>query len=766
MASTANQQQPFPVVPQSLSAGDREMQDYPHQLEPRPTLNQTSYPKPYLGLRARLSQIWINRWTILLILVLVRLLFSIASTESSLGSARREALSACTQVESIGSSMASMPHYMSRGVNDMTATGVEKAVNGLMSMLELSVTAVEEIVIFVIHMMTSTYLCLITLAVSGSLHAAVEIGNAMAETLNKTIDEVTDGIGDGVKTVTDGINSVLDKINFPFGDSFDKPDINLDDQIDKLKSLQVPPEFQEGLQELNKSIPNFEDVQNFTDNIIRLPFQEVKKLIQGMGNYTFERGLLPVPQRESLNFCSEGNSIANFFDSLLDMAYTARKIALGVLIALAILVCIPMAYVEIRRYRTMQERADLFHRGYQPMDVVYLASRPTSSGIGLWLSNRFGSARRQAAVRWAWAYATSIPMLFLLALGLAGLFACLCQYLLLKSIQDKVPELTDQVADFAGKVVGALNNASTSWSSGVNGAVDKLDNEINQEVFSWVNTTTGAVNGTLNAFVDKMSEALNATFGDTILYEPIKEVLHCLIGLKIAGFQKGLTWVSDNAHVAFPHVGNDTFSLKALSDESESESTSQLLADPSGKTRDEVTEAINRVLEKLKDGIITEALISTTLILIWLAISLGGLVYACTRMRGHDTDNSNPYVTDPPVEHEPKHDESSADAAPPSYEYPVNKAAPYTLQPRPFRAYGPSDNSPSDENFGQVDARTASPRPGHARASSHVLLAEPSPLDEKHNPFTHPNDPYERNLFENPPPRREKDNRGFDPFCR
>jgi hypothetical protein len=69
--------------------------------------------------------------------------------------------------------MASMPHYMAKGVNEMTASGVEKAISGLMQMLEMSVTGVEEIILFVIHMMTSTYLCLITLAVSGSLHAAV-----------------------------------------------------------------------------------------------------------------------------------------------------------------------------------------------------------------------------------------------------------------------------------------------------------------------------------------------------------------------------------------------------------------------------------------------------------------------------------------------------------------------------------------------------------------------------------------------------------------
>jgi hypothetical protein len=695
-------------------------------------MNQTPNFKPYLGLRARLSQIWINRWTILLLLVLVRLLIAIASTNSSLASARREALSACTQVEKIGSSMASMPHYMAKGVNEMTASGVEKAVSGLMSMLEMSVTGVEEIILFVIHMMTQTYLCLITLAVSGSLHAAVEIGTEMSKALNQTIDEVTDDMGNAVKKVSDGINSVLDKINFNLP-GFDKPEINLDSQIAKLKGLEVPPELEKGLQELNSSIPTFEQVQNFTDSIIRLPFEEVKKLIRGTNNFTFDRDLLPIPQKEALNFCSEGNSINDFFDDLIVMAYDARKIALGVLIVLAILVCVPMAWMEVRRYRRMQERAALFEEGHEGMDVVYLASRPTSSGLGLWIGRRFGSARRQAIARWAWAYATSVPMLFLLALGIAGLFACFCQYLLLKAIQDKTPELTNQVADFAGKVVASLNNASMSWSEGVNGAVAKLDDEINNDILGWVNTSTTAVNETLNTFVDQMSTTLNTTFGGTILYDPIKEVLNCLIGLKIASFQNGLTWVHDHAHVSFPGVSNDTFSLGATAQVSDSGSAAELMSDPNGKAADEITEAVNHVIEKLMSAIQTEAFISGALVLIWLFIAIGGLVYASTHLFRRDAESGTDYHVDPSMQ--PSKAPVNAESAPPQYvanDYQVNKSAPYTITPRPFQTI-----EADAEKIGQVGARAVndSARPGHVRMSSHGTLAQPSPLDEKSNPF-------------------------------
>lgn len=722
-----------------MSAGEHEMRDYhAPQDAPRPTIQQTPDFKPYLGLRARLSQIWINRWTVLLLLVLVRLLFAIASTDSSLVSARREALSACTQVENIGSSMASMPHYMAKGVNEMTASGIDKAVGGLMTMLEMSVTGVEEIILFVIHMMTSTYLCLITLAVSGGLHIAVELGTEINKKLNETIDSVTEDIGNSVKSVTEGINSIMDKINFNLG-SFTKPSINLDDSIKKLKGLELPPEMQQGLVKLNQSIPTFEDVQNFTDNLIRTPFEEVKKLIKAMDTFEFNRTVLPIPQKEKLNFCSEGNSINDFFDDLIKMAYNARKIALGVLIVAAILVCVPMAWMEVRRYRRMQERAALVNEGHDTMDVIYLASRPTSGTIGLWFGRRFGSARRQAVIRWAWAYATSVPMLLLLALGLAGLFSCLCQYLLLKAIEDKTPELTKQVGDFAEKVVTSLDNASKSWSGGVNSAVGTLDEKINDDIFGWVNGTTTAVNNTLNGFVDQMSKTLNSTFGDTPLHDPIKDVLNCLIGLKIAGIQKGLTWVQDHAHISFPGVANDTFSLGALAAKSDSDSAAELLADPNGKAADEITEAVNYVIEKMMSGIRTEALISTTLILIWLFVAIGGYIYASTQLFRRDPYVSRAYTIDPAIDSEPKPATAEYDsAAPPSYvanDYNVNKAAPYTLERRPFPTF---DAEPESGKVGQVGAHaiTTSSRPGHLRASSHGDLADPSPLEDRSNPFS------------------------------
>lgn len=626
---------------------------YSNQDPPRPTPYTAPSITPYLGLRARLSQVWINRWTILLLLVLARTLLAVSGLNHDLGSARREALSACSSVESMGSAMASMPHYMAQGVNELTAAGVEKAVNGLMEMTTMSVTGVEEIVLFVINMMTSTYLCLITLAVSGSLHVALQVVVDAQNSLNKAIDGIGNDMSKTVSTFEDTYHKFIDALNkasLGFGSKIDPPALDLSKQIDAMKNLKLPGDLSDGLDRLNKSIPTFADVQNFTETAIRLPFEEVKLLMKNaMGNYTFDRSTFPVPQKEQLSFCSDNNGINDFFDSLVNLAHVARTIFLGVLLTAAILVCIPMAWREIKRWRTMQERSQLVHsNAHDPMDVVYIVSRPYTSSAGIKVANRFQAPRRQILTRWVFAYATSAPALFVLSLGIAGLFSCACQAIMLKALQKEVPNLENQVSVFADQVAKSLNNASEQWAIGTNKAVVSTNHEINRNLLGWVNITTGAVNDTLNVFVNGMTGALNDTFGGTVLYDPIKEVLNCLVLLKIAGVQKALTWVSDNAHIDFPLMANDTFSLGAVASiaSDKDPKAESFLSQPGDAAKDKISAAVVRVTNRIEDAIRTEALISTIILLIWVAILLIGIIRALTLWFGRDKTRAEGGVGD------------------------------------------------------------------------------------------------------------------------
>lgn len=623
------------------------MRDYYATQEPPrpPPQNEEPYLTPYLGLRARLSQTWINRWTVLLLLVLIRTLLAIASLDDNLGSARREALSACKSVENVGSSVASMPYYMSQGVNELSAQGIEKAIKGLMQMLILSITGVEEIVLFIINLLTSTYVCLITLAVGGSLHVAISVAEDIGNVLNSTIKDVGHDLGDATDTFDDAMSGFLKDLtkvaSVLSGKKLTPPTIDLTDEIDKLDHLQLPTDYDTDLTKLNDSIPTFEQVHNFTNTAIRFPFEEVKNLLNdSLPKYTMNRSLFPVPAKERLSFCSDDNGINDFFDDLVHIERLAKKIFLGVLIVLAVLAMLPMAYREIRRWRIMQERAQLVkNQSLDSMDAVYITSRPYTAGAGLKMAELFKSSRRKTLMRWSVAYATTVPALFVLSLAIAGLLGCLCQFILLKSIEKETPKLENQVIGFADKVISQLNNASEQWAVGTNSIIDDTNTKINEDVFGWVNTTTTAVNHTLNVFVDGMVDVLNTTFGGTILYEPILDVLNCLVLLKIQGIEQGLTWVSDHAHVDFPLLPNDTFSLGAIDKVADSQKDVLANAQGDGSAADEITAALYHVIHALYRAVRQEAIISSCVLLIWVLIALIGIGRAGFLMfKGGDRD--------------------------------------------------------------------------------------------------------------------------------
>ena len=663
MSSARNQfPSSFPAVPPSLSAGDHGMRDYyaaPDAQRPSPhTLPDIT---PYLGLRARLSQVWINRWTILLLLVLARTLIAITGLNNDLASAQKEAMSACSGVEDKGSALASMPYYLSSGVNDLAAMGVEKAVNGLMSMLLLTVTGVEEIVTFYINMLTSTYVCLITLAVAGSLHAAIQVVEDVSNFLNKTLTSIGGQIETDINDFQSNFNTFINGLNsIPeiFGAKGSIPSVNINGSLSDLENLSINSTVNDALNKVNVSIPTFAQVNNFTNGVIRMPFEEVKTLINNsMVAFHIDRSVFPVPQKKQLTFCSDNNSIADFFSDLGAIANLARKIFIGVLIVAALLACIPMAYRDIIRWRTMKMRAQIVKdRSMDPLDVIYIASRPYTSTAGIKLADKFQTRRKQVLTRWVIAYATSPAALFILSLAVAGLLSCLCQYILLKAVEKEVPALVNEVEGFAEKVVESLENASSQWSDGVNTVITSTNNDINKDVFGWVNITTTALNDTLNEFVDGMNSVLNTTFGGTVLYDPITEVMNCLIGLKIAGIEKGLTWISDNAHVDFPLFPNNTFSLGAADSIASNNSNSPVdsfLASQNSTTTDAISNAVVVVTDNLADAIRTEALISTIILALYLWMVLLGffralfLAFKRDKLRG---EGGPEYVNDIPLE--------------------------------------------------------------------------------------------------------------------
>jgi hypothetical protein len=319
---------------------------------------------------------------------------------------------------------------------------------------------------------------------------------------------------------------------------------------------------------------------------------------------------------------------------------------------------------------------------------------------------------------------------------------------------------------------------------GTNKVISDTSAQINDDVFGWVNTTTHAVNHTLNVFVDGMVDTLNVTFGKTILYEPILEVLNCLVLLKIQGVQKGLTWVSDHAHIDFPLMDANIFSSGA--NDKVSGSQNELLAQgPADGAADDIAAAVLRVTNALYRAVRQEAIISTCVLLIWAFIAFVGVVRALFMMPkgGSDGTFREPQSQSQSGQAHEKHelDEffrhrgrvptyEQATASPASEDHSGNRynGQAYTLTPNPlptFEVHSTTSPTPADNafatskseklgNVGSQSVDAAIRRPTHLRASSHGDYEITSPTSPPNLP--------RQTLSSNPPPPNQSTR---DPFA-
>ncbi|KAJ2981127.1 hypothetical protein NQ176_g2213 [Zarea fungicola] len=307
---------------------------------------------PYLNLRSRLSQVWINRWTILLLLVVLRMALLLGQLEDNVVDAKAKAFSACTKVEDIGSAMASMPHYLSAGVNSLVVDGMQDAVHGMVETLDLILQAVPAMIIFYINFLTATYTCLITALVHGSLDVVASVTKDATKAFSDVVDNATKEIQDISSDFESSINKVTKGIQGSFlGKSMPSiPTVDFSEPVATLKGFHLnADDFAQDVQKLNKNLPTFEQVQNITSEAVEYPFKLVRKsLNNSYGTWHVKKDVFPLAEKQRLTFCSNNNDLDSFFQKLLNLVHRARAGILTVLSILAAAAIMPMAWLEAR----------------------------------------------------------------------------------------------------------------------------------------------------------------------------------------------------------------------------------------------------------------------------------------------------------------------------------------------------------------------------------------------------------------------------------
>ncbi|ODQ80222.1 hypothetical protein BABINDRAFT_13107 [Babjeviella inositovora NRRL Y-12698] len=428
--------------------------------------------------------------------------------------------------------------------NKLVTKSVEELTDATIKSLLMTITIAEALVVFTIESVIGTYTCILTAAIDGSVGAAVNATESVINIANTTVVDIADGIQHGLEDVSKVVNKILSGVG-KLETLFSSGDVDPSDSIKKvdlsvasLKNWKLPDSINGKLTQLQTNLPNFTAVEDYTKGLIQTPFEGLKKEINGsmasLRSKMLNESLLvlPVSRKVDANFCvNQSLKVDEFYAKLgIKVRYTSN-IVLGLLIAVAVLVLIPLIVDEIFRWRRINSVAE-------DLMVVSLYKIP---------------------IKWFIAYVSSSRSLTVLFVALMGLIAVLLQYILLSLVALEVPRITEQAEDLVHGLFETMDikHLLDQWTNGTNQYIGNQEAYINENMLGWVNQSTTSVNHTVDEFIQTMNTAIDDVFRDTPLYSAVTSVVYCVVGRKLELVEKGLVWVQDNVHVTLPRVNED-----------------------------------------------------------------------------------------------------------------------------------------------------------------------------------------------------------------
>lgn len=112
---------------------------------------------PYLGLRARMFLSLFSAPLVALVFTATHLFISSSSIDSSVTSAKESLLEVCQAAEKQASTVASLPHWTAAAMNQRTSETVVNTVQGVGKVLTLAVTAIENLLVFLVDAYRSLF---------------------------------------------------------------------------------------------------------------------------------------------------------------------------------------------------------------------------------------------------------------------------------------------------------------------------------------------------------------------------------------------------------------------------------------------------------------------------------------------------------------------------------------------------------------------------------------------------------------------------------
>lgn len=618
------------------------------------TIETNYYRRPYLNFKEKLTQLLLNPYTVFLLLFIIKLLFFLNSLVNSLEQAKSQTHALYDSIGIYASEIVSFPHYISKASNLMIAKSIESANHGLMKTLTLMITASEELIMFIIELSVGTYACLLTAVIDDTVMVALNATESVITTANDTLisfaKELNVGLGDLSDVINDVIHTADDtgdalKHLFKSGGKTNQQS-NLDEQLNKvnltiknMQDWQIPGSINDKIEDLKDKIPDFTDVQNFTRKIIDKPFGELKRQVNTHLNNTFDADSMYVPPKTQLDFSNGSAKINEIYVDMINVAQVTTHVIMGIIGLAALLLIGYELYRELKDWRRIMEAANhlnftnesfiksLSKKKYN-VEVIKIMQDRTSNFLSSIITEKIFRLRNPILInniRWFFNYSASPFLLSFLLLGLLGIATVICQFIILSFISnlDFSQKGNELFHNTQTQIYGSFNDSLNQWTNETNNYIGDYQDDINDNLFAWVDTAAMTINNTVSEFDEKMNKALDALFKGTPLYEPIEQIVGCVIESKLKKIENAMTWLSDNAHLEMPELNPKTILAEMASIKAANVNDS--FDDSVEKFKSKAKNILNQVIKFYKHQNMILLYISLCILGIWFLFSMVGL---------------------------------------------------------------------------------------------------------------------------------------------
>lgn len=619
---------------------------------------------------------WINPYTLFLVLIIIKIFSFNSNLQQALSAASRATTNNCGAAEKLASKALSAPHDIAAGAGIALAKMVEYGIQGLILILVILMSVFEELVFFIINTLVGTFMCLITTAVETVANVGLDAAEEVIGFANSTITTVLEGVDSGLDSIESAINSVssvLNSVSSIFSDDSD-PIKNVTLSLGALRNISIPDSVTSKIEEIRSLVPNYDMVKNATKEVIAVPFDLIKQelndtIMNQKIAYNSSAATLP-PKDPVVEFCSVNSDTGltgtqEFYNALADGTGFLARVFMIVVAVVALLVCVPVVYREIRHWVWLRTCAESSVEQEVLSDLyTYDETREThvSRFIGViqraqshWMARgqdfaarQFqGDAHKQVLARWWVEYVMYPPVVGALLLGLAGVAIVAIQFIIFSQVTKAYETVSAPgyfssgssndgslaIAGFDGQaLMTQMEDGIDGWVDGTNLEMHRVQEDINDKLLGWVNTAAGAVNTTLSVFSNKMNQELNETFGGTIFYSGIVGVVYCTIGSKIEAIQEGAAWIYSHSSISLPNVTAAYITNATETSESSLNSSNGSLEESKldellDSTKDLLTSGIKFIVEFYKSSLYQELTISLVLVGAWIVVALAGGCY-------------------------------------------------------------------------------------------------------------------------------------------